>query len=389
VCGISVALLIIAPYINYSIPVTINSFPWIYMVISSGLFGFFLLSQRLHWILKTLVIFLFINSFFSQIPFMSFNANVLVIITIYLFLLFQKCEYKILLNWIAAAFWLEVALTLLQLMGKDTLLNFGGVELSDQLEVLKLGETSKPVFFGTVMQYMRFGSLLAVISPLLVLKRKIYIIPVIVLALLSKSSTFALSVAGGLFVYGLLMLPKTWARLGVIALFLAAIGAYAIYDWGSWSGAIYAQHGGRLITWVAVIKTWMFDTAGAKAGAIWAMNGPFNLQWFLIGHGMDSFLPLFPIYKHDLNPFPQAHNSWFQFLWEIGFIGFSLIAAYSAWLMKKMYDFKRYDLVGGLVCLAINMFLAFPDRMTQSELLIVVYLAYCQRITYGGCYGRS
>ena len=182
-------LLIIAPPIDYTIHLLINSFHWLYLICASALFGMFLLNTKLNIFLKILVVYLFVSCFFSQAPALSFNAFVLVVFALYLLLVAKKCDFKIVTNFIEAAFWFQVVLGVMQLLGKDVLLSF---------------DNRQNVFMGTVMQYMRCASIMACIAPFLLLKSKWYLIPLIAYALVSKSSTFAVSLISGCTVFFLL-----------------------------------------------------------------------------------------------------------------------------------------------------------------------------------------
>jgi hypothetical protein len=337
------------------------------MICATGLFGFFLWKTNLNIWLKILSAFLFASCFLSQAPALSFNAYVLCVFSFYLIVAFKVCDFKIVIGFIEAAFWFEVVLGIMQILGKDVLLSF---------------EKRETVFMGTMMQYMRCASVIMCMAPFLLLKSKWYLIPLVIICILSRSSTLALSLIAGGVVYNFLVLKRF--RLSSIIGGIVCVALYALYDWGSWQGAIVASNGGRLITWVAVVKTWLFDLSLATPASIWKMNGPFNLQWFLFGHGMDTFLPLFPIYKHDLNPFPQAHNMYLQWLWEIGIIGFGILSAYLISLIKKLLNNDKYILVAGLVIIGVDGFFAFPDRLTQSMFLMIAWLAICERGTIHG-----
>jgi hypothetical protein len=355
----------VAPAFNYTIPLMVNSFLWCYLVVVSGFLGMLTLSLDIHKSLKALAVYLFAACFISQSPYLSFNAYLLVSATFYFYWLSKKCDFSVVTKFIEAAFWLQLILTVMQFFGKDTLLNF---------------DRPESVFLGTVMQYMRFASVLAVMAPFLLLKSKWYILPILALCLLSRSSTFALSLALGCLTWFFLTAKKEkWDIRAVTVWFLLFVGAYAVYDWGSIRGAILPENGGRLISWLVILKTWCLDTSQSFLVDPWGITGPFNWQWFLFGHGMDTFLPLFPVYKHDFNPFPQAHNSYLQLLWEIGLVGFWLIAAYVSFLIFRLYKKHKYELISGAVMIGVNCFFAFPDRMTQTAPLIVAYLALCEQ----------
>jgi hypothetical protein len=360
--ALSLGLLVIAPAFNYSIPVLVNSYTWTYAVAVSALLGFVFIHQKVHFSLKILIPYLFANCFLSQVPYLGFNAYILIVASCFFFLLFQNCNFNIILTVLASAFWLEVILSSFQLLGMDKLLSFN---------------SSESVFLGTVMQYMRFSSVLAILTPFLILKSRWYVIPVGILCVVSQSSSFMLSFLACVG-YPFFMNSTRRERVGIISIIMFFIAVYAVYDFGSFRGAILPENGGRLISWLSVLNTWVMDTSTAQAAPF--MLGPINWQWVFLGHGIDTFLPLFPVYKHDMNPFPQAHNCWLQFVWEIGLVGFSLISWYVFSISKELYQRGRFDLLGGLICIGVNMFFAFPTRMTQTALLIVAYLAYCERV---------
>lgn len=350
------ALLILAPPLNYDIPLMVNSLAWCYLVIVSGFFGMYLISRDLSPILKALSLFLFVSCFYSQAPYLSFNAYILIVASFYFFIGLQKCDFDIVINLLEAAFWFEVFLAIAQLMGKDTLMNL---------------DRPEHVFLGTVMQYMRFSSVLACLTPFLIYKSRWYIVPIIILCILSSSSSFALAVIGGAGVYLLLEYGRKYWKWILGGIFSCGL-AYAFYDHGSFETA---RSCGRLPIWGTIWYTWFHDTAKALPSN---NTGPFVLNWFLFGHGIDTFLPMFPIYKHDPNPFPQAHNCWLQFLWELGITGFILISSYASWLAYRLFRNRDSVMLAGMTCIAINMFFAFPTRITQTVLLIVAFLALCE-----------
>jgi len=278
----------------------------------------------------------------------------------YLFLIFKYCDYKIILNVIQAVFWFQIVIAGMQLLGMDVLLNF---------------DKATPCFMGTVFQYMRFSSLLAVMTPFLIIKNKWNIIPIAILVFFSHSSGFALAVAGGAFVY--LFFTHKKYRAVLITLTIAAIVSYAIYDMDSWRAELLW---GRVTVWPDIIRTWVYDTFDCPIPISKTyMQGTLNLKSVFFGRGLDTFMPIFPVLKHDWNPFPQAHSVYLQLLWEIGLTGFSLLMAYLVNLSIKLYKVKAYLLLAGLACIAINGVFAMPDRMTQTILLLVCYLALCQK----------
>ena len=355
---------------NYAIPMMVNSFLWLFLVVISSLLMLFLVFQsKLDRILKFLMVYILIGCFFSQIPYFSFNALILLSVTMCFFLLLKECDFSILINMAQAVFWVEIIFAAVHFVGKDTLMNFGRPE---------------PVFFGTILQHMRFASLMCILSPIVLLKSKWYIIPICGAVVLTTSAGFALAVAFGVTVYLLLSYKGFRALIYTLGVALAVACFIVFVNNDSFKVAL---RDGRLPVWWVCLKSWVLDTrAPMGTPDIFGISqtGPFDAKAFLFGHGLDTFYNLFPAYKHDANPFPQAHNDWIQFAWEIGLVGFCLISAYSISLIKKLYALKEYVLISGLSMIAVNMFFHFPTRMTQTVLLIVFYVAYCEKVIEWG-----
>lgn len=352
--GFTAGLLAVAPPIGYEIPLMINSYYWLYLVIASGLLGMHLLSTQLPISLKILSVYLFAACFISEVPYASFNAYILVVAALYCYLGFLKSDYSIVLGFVSAAFILEMILTIAQLFGHDTLMNFNRPER---------------LFLGTIMQYMRFSSLLAVMVPLLIIKSKKFLFPIIVFCILSHSSTFALALAAGWITY--VWVSKHKYRWGFTYAGMAFAVGYLLYDFESLSAELRF---GRWTVWPTIIKSNLFDTKLIRTLPI---SGPFDLKALVIGRGLDTFMPMFPLYKWDPNPFPQAHNSWLQINWELGLIGSGAIISYLSHLIWRIR--KEAILIAGLVCLGVVMFFTFPDRMTQTMMFLVAYIAYCEQ----------
>jgi O-antigen ligase len=87
---------------------------------------------------------------------------------------------------------------------------------------------------------------------------------------------------------------------------------------------------------------------------------------------------LFPVYKHDSNPFAQAHNFYLQQLFECGLIGLGVVVWWVLSLAIRLYRAREYALVAGMVMISTNMMFCFPERMTQTAPLLIAYLALCQ-----------
>jgi len=364
--GCVVGLLSIAPPLPFSIPVIINSNLWLYGFFVVSFLGMMLLFKEIPCSFKILIPYMFFGCFISMIPYASFNAFILVVISAYCFLLFLKSDDDIVIEFIVMAFMFQIFLGIMQMFGVDKLLNFN---------------RSNPVFVGSVLQYMRFGTLLAIMAPFLVFKDKRFIVPVVLVAILTRSSSFGLGVILAIGVYYLLLHAKY--RLRIIGFIVIALIGYVIWDFASIQ---IACTDGRIPVWLDIIRTWIWDTSRCKIPV--ARNYIYCLiDWksIFFGRGLDSFLYLFPIFKQDPNPFPQAHNDFLQMYWEIGLIGGSIFVGYCVNLVRRLYRTKNFLLIAGAVCIGTNMFFAFPMRMVQTMLLLIYFVALCEKEIKNGC----
>lgn len=355
VLGLAVGLLAVAPPLDYSIPVVVNSFWWLYAVVVAGFLGAYLLFTKLPNALKVLVAYLFVGSFWSMAPYVSFNAFILVVAVSYCYLGFLQSDYKIVIDMVAAAFFVQIVFGVMQLLGHDRLMNF---------------DRGDAVFFGTVHQYMRFASLLAIMTPLLVYRNKLFLAPILVMAVISQSSGFGLAVVAGITTWALMRMRGNRGVVVLVGLSLAAL--YCVWDHGSITIAFTC---GRIPVWGDIVRTWVMDTS---AKFVLPLHGPIDWKSIIIGRGLDTFMPLFPVFKHDPNPFGQAHNCHLQLLWETGIVGYGILAAYFIGLVKRVWS--RPILVSGLACMAVNMFLSFPTRLTQCMLMMIAFLALCEQV---------
>ncbi len=354
--------LILAPGIGFNVPIIINSFHWLYMIVTACFLGMLSLHYKISLWLKVLIVYLFATCFVSEFPSVSFTAYVLIVVALWAYIGFKNADFNVIIKFLESVFWVQFILTMFQSMGMDNLINF---------------DKTIPVFLGTVMNYMRYASLLAIMAPFLLLKNKWYIIPIFILCVLSQSTGFALSLVVGVASYLFLVSDKKFRHMIVLSSF-CFLALYANYDWASIRGAVIPSNGGRLVSWWAVLQTWVIDTSGMPHPSP-DLVGPFQWKWLLFGHGLDTFRPLFPVYKHDPNPFPIAHNSFLQWAWETGSVGFVLLGGYFISLGKRLLKYREHMLFAGLLMVFVQLFFAFPDRQTQTMLLLVAYFALCDR----------
>jgi hypothetical protein len=352
--GVSVGLLAVAPPINYNVPMTINSHGWLYGLVATALFGMFLTMTNLPLAIKAIVVYVFLGCFVSMVPYISFNAFILVVAAAYGLWGFIESDFEPVANMVIAAFLVQICITGFQMVGLDKLMNF---------------DRPEPVFLGTVMQYMRFSSLLAIMAPILVWKNKWFIIPLCVLAVLSKSSGFAAALIAGVATYFFLKNKKNICLITILG--FSAMALFAVWDRGSWHTELTV---GRFPRWVDITRSWYMNT---MHNFTLPLSGPIDWKSITIGRGADTFMSLFPLFKHDPNPFAQAHNCHLQLVWEFGLVGYGILVAYVVNLIRRIH--KHSLLTAGLVCMLVNMFFAFPTRMTQTMFLMVAFIGLCEQ----------
>lgn len=354
ILGLGVGLLAVAPPLDYRIPVLVNSFAWVYLFVAVGLFAMYLAFTTLPLALKTAVFIFFVSSFVSMAPYLSFNAFILIVPAAYLFIAFTKSDYEPIINFVIAAFFIQITFGVLQMFGKDTLMNINRPE---------------PVFLGSVMQNMRFGSLMAIMAPLLVYRNKLFLIPLAIAAVLVESAGFGLALIAGTATYFMMTHSREWR----LWLFVGAVGgvAYLLWDHGSVTTAFSC---GRIPVWGDIIRTWVMNTLCCD---VKPLVGPIDWKSILFGRGMDTFIGLFPLFKHEGNPFWQAHNCHLQLLWEGGVVVYGVLATYIVNLIRRVWS--KPVLVAGLVCMAVNMFFAFPTRQTSTMYMMIAFIALCEK----------
>ena len=86
-------------------------------------------------------------------------------------------------------------------------------------------------------------------------------------------------------------------------------------------------------------------------------------------------LPISAQYEgHWLN----AHNDWLQVLFEMGMFGFITIIGFAVSLLKKCRGIVLFGAVLVMVTLTVH----FPMRTTQIVPLLILFVAYVERIQY-------
>lgn len=346
---------------NLEIPIMVNSFLWTYLVIVIGLLCAKLWSCKISLIMKAMASYMYVACYFSVAPYISFNAMLFVVPSIYLFILIKNnVDPKIIIDWIVALFWFELLMCVMQYIGRDKLLNF---------------DRPQKVFLGTVMQHMRSGSLIAIMAPFLLLRNKLFIIPLVIVAFIMSSSNLAISLAVGAFAYFILcdMSPKRKCLIlgGVL-------GVAVIHSIHNQSSFITAFTIGRIPVWGRIIATGL---GGVYHSTV--LSFPDLLRGFLTsfkGHGLNIFPVLFPVLIEDANPFAQCHNDWMQIWWELGKIGLGLAVSYCIVLARNLYAKREILYIVGIVIISTNMCFAFPTYMlAQTPLMMLCFFALCEK----------
>lgn len=239
-----------------------------------------------------------------------------------------------------ALFFLICALLTLQLFGRDTLLNFN---------------MASPAVLGTIGNRMIFSSFVCVLAPFLIITPLNWI-PLAISAFISSSSGAWLALAmGGA---TMLWLKVKRARIALVVLIFVIPILYAYK-----TGDIY-----------------QFTRAGR--GPMWVDATKLMLKQPL-GYGIGTFKVLYPIMADKKVKIQQpgrewntAHNDFLQIPWEIGIPGTLLLCGWILSILRKLRDPIK---LSGLAILTGTMTVHFPSRLCQTVLIILMYLAYCER----------
>lgn len=172
-----VALCIIPPIgLTWELPFTSNQSIFTWLVLGAGLLSIIFLFTRASWFIKTLVLYLFINCFFSKASYISFSAFLPIIVCAYFYLLcLQLKDDKIVYQALSAVFFLNVILLVFQLFHHDNLLNMGLKNIA---------------CFGTVGNPMNFVSFMVILTVILMQKNRWFIVPMILVIFLKHHSLY-------------------------------------------------------------------------------------------------------------------------------------------------------------------------------------------------------
>jgi len=358
---IPLVFLAVTPPMVFKLDCRVDSTFWLWATLASGFLAFLFLYQKVSVWLKLLVVWCFILCFLSKAPFMSFTMYWSLIVCAYYYALCMNVE-----DWtpfkkaIQAVFFLIALMVIMQLIGKDTLLNFK--EKSPDL----FNRNLTPVF-GLIGNHMIASSFTSILAPFLIFTPLNWIV-LIILSFISWSSGAVLSIGVGLAVY-------SWAifkRFRILILILAILTPI-IFAWNTGKIKIFCGIASRRLVYI-------------KTAELCAKNP--------IGYGIGTYKIIFPVKCGSLirgqqpgKAWNNTHNDWLQILFEIGIPGMIFFVGWLSSIFMNVLKNKNYIKLAGLSIIATNMIFHFPVRMCQSAFIMLAFLAYCSQKE--GEHGRS
>lgn len=355
-----VSVFIMTPPWNINVTCQVNNLLWLWSVALAGLLCFFYVHTSAPMPIKLLVVYAFVGSFFSVAPYWSFMMTIPTVVSAYFYLACRQIEdFSAIQKAVQSAFFLICAFLVVQLFGYDTLYNFNRPE---------------PMVIGVVGNKMISATLIACLSPFLLSYKKLNIIPLCLIALMTQSVGMIFALALGIAFYSFLKANNLKRKLSVVIITLTALLFIIIFQF---------QH---------IKGEW---TAGR--GPIWKKTIELANQRPIKGRGISSYQLVFPALSHDLItplgrtdeweienirgrqvPALQTHNDYLQIYFEMGLIGVALFGAFIFYLMRlfKVCSDKAITATTGLVILGALMFTHFPLRLFHVIPVILCFLAF-------------
>lgn len=281
-----------------------------------GFLGVFFIFTKVDIILKVLSVYLFFNCFTSKAPYLSFTAYFSVILCLYFYLLCLKLkDWDFVYKAVLSIFILNIIFIINQLLGRDTLFNFG---------------QTVPVRFGAIGNLMQLKSFMIILLAFIIAYGRFSIIKKY------YRQAFALAVIFGIF--------------------------------------YIAKH--NAVHWFLYAR-----------GPVWLETVKLSFQHPFIGYGIGTYKTMFPPLSNYIcgseGVWMAAHNTFLQMIWEIGYLGVSLVAVFTGRLFYLIFKTKNNHLIVGGLLLLYTLSVHFPDRRINMILIIFLFLALCQ-IQVGG-----
>ncbi len=351
-----IAIAALIPPNFYEIKCATNTTAWLWGALISGFLAFMFLFTKSNGWVKALVLYCFINCFFSRAPHISFTMFFSVIVCAYFYLLCLHNEgWTIILNTIQSLFLLSTLLIVMQAFKCDTLLNF---------------DRSRVVFYGSINNTMMLASYITCLAPFLIIRNKYYIIPVLAIAVMSNSAGMVLSLAAGIVAYAIF---KVKNKIALVVVTTGVLLAGLIYTYCDLSfGGFFIGSGARFPVWGKTLEL--------------LRENPYS------GFGIGTFKALFPVLSEGMMPagnslwhsWLRPHNCWIQFMFELGYVGFIIVLGFVGYLIHLFKKSEKTNMVilaiSGLAIIGVNMIWHFPTRLTQIVLILICYLAFFERL---------
>ena len=318
---------------------------WPFTLTLTGLAGMYILfMQRVTITIKAVSLCGLINCFFSNVPFLSFNAYASVVACCYFYIGVTRMDsWAPMFKMLKALLLLNFLLIGAQFFTHDQMLNFGLEEIST---------------FGVVGHHMQEASFFIILTALLIQIHPMFFLPAIIVALFCNSVWALVCVGVGVWI----CYPSKYWKMAAGILFCG--GIILAGTSGKFEANLIAESG-RLNIWIQSI-----EIANIRAWEGW---------------GIGTYKVLFPaMAKFQLEgiPWKTAHNDWLQFLFEIGRIMFGFLILRVVCLGDQLRRFYlktgNPGILAGYAMIVCNMLVHFPTRMIQCVLLILTFLAYCE-----------
>lgn len=365
IIALIVSIFILTPPWNISVTCQVNNLLWLWSVALAGFFAFLYLNTSAPIPIKLLVIYAFLGSFFSVAPYWSFMMTIPTVISAYFYLACRQVEdFEPIQQAVQAAFFLICSFLIVQLFGHDTLYNFN---------------RPQPMVIGLVGNKMISATLITCLAPFLITYKKINIIPLCLIAIMTRSVGMMAALGAGIAFYALMKADTLKKKTVFIVALLMALAAIVIFEYKHIrSEVLYGR------------------------GPIWKKTIQLTMKRPLRGYGISAYQLVFPALSKDLGllgvtpeweienirgtqtPALQTHNCWLQFLFELGAVGMALILFYAGLLISLFFFCPRTDktitLMTGLVILGVIMAFHFPTRLFHTVPVFICYLAYYETL---------
>lgn len=359
ILAVLITLFAVIPTSVITLYVTSNTDWWTYCVLLFGVIVFSLFYSHAWLSVKSLLVFIFLSCFASSAPYISFTVfMVLVGCSIFYLQCLKIKDLKPILTATRSIFYLTITLVCMQQFGIDKLLNFG---------------RDIPTYISSLGNPMMAGTFIVCLGSILLIESKLYFIPLLLLGYIFKSTGCLLSVAVGGLILVMYKIRAKRAKIAIFALFLAVSVTFMVKNgdfyqfafqdrWPAWRKTIQLSNKHPLLGYG-------IGTYRVIAPALMTLKdaGGTTNEWEYLGtHG-------------NILAWRQAHNFYLQILFEVGYIGLALVMLLIGLTVYRLIKSKDVTLIAGAGILISNMAIHFPDRMVQTVLLLILFMALCHK----------